>query len=58
IDYINRLLRSPKARVYDYLASEYVNDVLDDHCAGRVNHRLLIWSFLSFEWWLRRFMPA
>lgn len=58
IDYINRLLRNPKARVYDYLAPEYVNAVLDDHCAGRVNHRLLIWSFLSFEWWLRQFLPA
>lgn len=58
IDYINRLLRSPKARVYDYLTPEYVRAVLDDHCAGRVNHRLLIWSFLSVEWWLRQFMPV
>lgn len=58
IDYINRLLRSPKARLYDYLTPEYVHAVLDDHCAGRVNHRLLIWSFLSVEWWLRQFLPV
>lgn len=55
IDYINRLLRNPKARIYDFIIPRYVSQVLDEHCAGHVNHRLLIWSFLSFEWWLRRF---
>ena len=55
IDYINRLLRNPKALIYEFLTPEYVSNVLDEHCAGRVNRRLLIWSFLSFEWWLNRF---
>ncbi|MBI4504033.1 MAG: asparagine synthase (glutamine-hydrolyzing) [Chloroflexi bacterium] len=57
IDYINRLLRDPKARIYDYLQPSYVAGVLDEHCAGRVNRRLLIWSLLSFEWWCRAFLP-
>lgn len=56
IDYINRLLRDPKAMIYDYLAPEYVTAVLDEHCSGRTNKRLLIWSLLSFEWWCRCFM--
>jgi asparagine synthase (glutamine-hydrolysing) len=56
IDYINRLLRDRKARIYEYLTRDYVMNVLDEHCSGRVNHRLLIWSFLSFEWWCRRFL--
>jgi hypothetical protein len=30
--------------------------VLDEHTAGKVNHRLVIWSLLSLEWWLRNFM--
>ena len=59
IDYINRLLRDPKAMIYEYLTPRYVADMLDEHCSGRVNHRLFIWSLLSFEWWLRKFMaPA
>ena len=59
IDYINRLLRDRKAMIYEYLTPEYVAATLDEHCSGRVNRRLLIWSFLSFEWWLRKFMaPA
>lgn len=56
IDYINRLLRNPKARLYDFLSRKYVENVLDEHCSGRINHRLLIWSLLSFEWWCRCFL--
>jgi asparagine synthase (glutamine-hydrolysing) len=55
IDYINQFLRDPKARIYDYLSPEYVSHVLDQHCSGTANRRLLIWSFLSLEWWLRNY---
>jgi asparagine synthase (glutamine-hydrolysing) len=58
IDYINRLLRDPKARIYDYLSPAYVTDVLDQHCSGVGNRRLLIWSFLSLEWWLRNYLSG
>jgi asparagine synthase (glutamine-hydrolysing) len=56
IDYINRLLRNPKAMIYDFVKPEYVTKVLDEHCSGSVNRRLLIWSLLSFEWWCRSFL--
>jgi asparagine synthase (glutamine-hydrolysing) len=56
IDYINRLLRDPKAEIYEFLAPRYVTEMLDEHCSGRVNHRLFIWSLLSFEWWLRKYI--
>jgi asparagine synthase (glutamine-hydrolysing) len=58
IDYINRLLRQPRARIYEYLNPEYVTTVLDQHCSGQSNRRLLIWSFLSLEWWLRSYFPS
>lgn len=57
IDYVNRLLRDPRARIFEFVEPAYVTAVLDAHTSGRVNHRLLIWSFICFEWWLRRFMP-
>jgi asparagine synthase (glutamine-hydrolysing) len=56
IDYINRLLRDPRARIFEYLAPDYVTSRLDEHTSGRHNNRLFIWSLLSFEWWLRKFM--
>ena len=56
IDYINRLLRDPRAEIYHFLSRSSVERTLDEHCSGRVNHRLLIWSLLSFEWWCRIFL--
>ena len=56
IDYINALLRDPGARVYEYIQQPYVESLLNQHTSGQVNHRLLIWSLLSFEWWLRVFL--
>lgn len=55
IDYINGLLRDPRARIHEFLSPAYVTAILDEHSAGRHNHRLFIWSLLSFEWWLREF---
>jgi asparagine synthase (glutamine-hydrolysing) len=57
IDYVNGLLRQPRARIYEFVEPEYVFGRLDEHGSGRHNHRLFIWSLLSFEWWLRRFLP-
>ena len=56
IDYINRVLRDPQARIYEVLSPDYVSRTLDEHTGGRVNHRLLIWSLLSLEWWIRTFV--
>jgi len=56
IDYVNGLLRNPAAPIYEYLNRDYVVRRLNDHCAGRRNDRLFIWSVLSFDWWLKRFL--
>jgi len=55
IEYIRKLLLDPKARIYSYLNPDYVQRRLEEHIAGNFNHRLFIWSLLSFEWWLRQF---
>jgi asparagine synthase (glutamine-hydrolysing) len=56
IDYVKRLLLDSKARIYEYLNPAYVQKRLEEHASGKANHRLFIWSLLSFEWWLRRFL--
>jgi asparagine synthase (glutamine-hydrolysing) len=56
IDYVNCLLRDHRAQIYTFLAPDYVRKRLDEHTSGRHNNRLFIWSLLSFEWWLRKFI--
>ena len=58
IEYIKQLLLDPKARLYDYLNPDYVQKRLEEHISGKFNHRLFIWSLLSFEWWLREFVEG
>ncbi|MCF8335410.1 MAG: asparagine synthase (glutamine-hydrolyzing) [Bacteroidales bacterium] len=57
IDYIQTLLYNRKARIYDFVQPEMAMGKIDEHLSGRKNNRLLIWSLLSFEWWLKTFLP-
>ena len=54
--YVRDLLLDDKARINEYLNPEYVRQVIETHSTGVENKRLLIWSLLSFEWWLRQFI--
>jgi len=56
VHYVNRVLRDRRARILDYIEPHYIYERLDEHTSGHRNNRLLIWSLLSFEWWLRKFM--
>ena len=56
IDYVRREILDDRARLYNYLDRETVRALVSDHIDGRHNRRLLIWSLLSFEWWLRKFL--
>lgn len=54
-DYIRDLLLSKDSRIGEFLDLAHVRRSLDDHVNGRVNKRLLIWSLVCFEWWMRKF---
>jgi asparagine synthase (glutamine-hydrolysing) len=56
IEYIKKLLLDNNARIYDYLQPAKVNELLNEHFEGKINRRLLVWSLLNFEWWLKIFM--
>jgi len=56
IDYVNKLLRYPRANLFEFVNRDYVIKRLDEHTSGKHNHRLFIWSLLSFEWWIRKFL--
>ena len=53
---MKELLYSKDARIYGYLRHDTVTNLVDEHLNGKQNRRLLIWSLISFEWWLRKFI--
>lgn len=30
--------------------------LMEEHFSGKQNRRLLVWSLLCFEWWLKTFL--
>jgi asparagine synthase (glutamine-hydrolysing) len=56
MDYIREILLDERTLGRGWFKPEYIRRVLGEHIEGRVNHRLLIWSLLSFEWWNRLFL--
>lgn len=54
--YIKELLLDKNAVYKDYINPKYVENVIHEHIDKRINHRLLIWSLMNFEWWCRIFL--
>jgi asparagine synthase (glutamine-hydrolysing) len=53
IEYVRRSLMGRDARLFDYLDRATIQSLIGDHLDGKENRRLLIWSLLSIEEWLR-----
>ena len=58
MQHIRELLLDKRSLERGYFEPKAVRRVLDEHLAGRHNHRLLIWSLLCFEWWNRLFIDG
>ncbi|MCB0402019.1 MAG: asparagine synthase (glutamine-hydrolyzing) [Flavobacteriales bacterium] len=56
VAYIKDLLLSKQTVSTDYINRNYMEKIINEHVNGSHNHRLLIWSFMSFEWWCRLFL--
>lgn len=55
-DYIKELLLNKKTVSSEFININYVRKIVDEHINQRKNHRLLLWSFMNFEWWCRLFL--
>jgi asparagine synthase (glutamine-hydrolysing) len=51
--YIKRILLDGSSLDRGHFNPDYIARIVEEHTTGRRNHRLLIWSLLSFEWWCR-----
>ncbi|HXD92895.1 MAG TPA: asparagine synthase (glutamine-hydrolyzing) [Bacteroidia bacterium] len=55
-DYVKELLLNKKTASAEFINPKFIEKIVDEHINHRVNHRLLIWSFMNFEWWCRLFL--
>ncbi|MEP7196477.1 MAG: asparagine synthase (glutamine-hydrolyzing) [Saprospiraceae bacterium] len=55
-DYVKELLLDKNACMSEFINPQFVKRIVDEHINQKVNHRLLIWSFLNFEWWCKIFL--
>ena len=58
MSYVRSLLLDRRTLARGYFQEPYLRAILDEHLSGKVNHRLLIWSLLSFEFWNRLFLDG
>jgi asparagine synthase (glutamine-hydrolysing) len=56
IEYVRRILHGKNTRLYDYMAREAVDGLVNEHLQGKTNRRLFIWSLIAFELWLRSYL--
>lgn len=54
IEFVKHLLNKD-ANIYQFMDRETVSQLINEHLTGKQNRRLLIWSLINFEMWLRRF---
>lgn len=55
MEYIKSILLDRQSLERPWFRREAIQACLEEHLAGRRNHRLLIWSLLSFEWLQRHY---
>jgi asparagine synthase (glutamine-hydrolysing) len=53
IDFVRRSLLNGNARIYDVLDKQAVLPLIEQHLNGESNRRLLIWSLLNVEEWMK-----
>ncbi len=54
--YVEDTLLGEKSVGRAFFKDEALKRTVEEHTTGAVNHRLLIWSLLSFEWWCRTWL--
>ena len=55
-DYVKELLLEGEPISAQYINVDYMRRIVHEHIDDHINHRLLIWSFMCFEWWCRLFL--
>lgn len=54
--FVRETLLGKNTSISTFINPDYVERIVHEHIDKRINHRLLIWSFLNFEMWCRGFL--
>ena len=57
-DFVNRTLLNSDADIYNFMDRSTVEKLIKEHLDGKENRRLLIWSLLNVEQYLKETMPS
>lgn len=55
-NYVKELLLGKNIACHEFIQPSYIEKIIFEHCEKRINHRLLLWSLMNFEWWCRIFL--
>ncbi len=58
IEFVKRILMDSNAHIYEFMDQSVVEALLHEHLSGRQNKRLLIWSLLNLEQYLKNTVNA
>jgi asparagine synthase (glutamine-hydrolysing) len=54
--YVREMLQGADLACADFLDPGEIDRIIEEHMAGKANHRLQIWSLLCFEQWCKTFL--
>jgi asparagine synthase (glutamine-hydrolysing) len=54
--YIKELLLKRKTASSEFINTKFTEKIIYEHIDKHINHRLLLWSLMNFEWWCRIFL--
>ena len=54
-EFIYDRLKSKNSKLFNYLDYDYTQNRLNEHFEKKSNKRLMIWSLLSIDSWLKNF---
>lgn len=53
INFVKKIIFNKNSLIYNYLDYQTVTSLVQQHVKGLNNRRLLIWSLISFEYWIK-----
>ncbi len=57
-EYVKELLLGKDIASSEFINPEYVKKIIKEHMEHKINHRLILWSLMCFEWWCRIFLKG
>jgi asparagine synthase (glutamine-hydrolysing) len=58
LEYVKKILLDKDAVCTEYINADFIKKTIHEHVNLGINHRLLIWSLISFEWWCKLFLKG